>query len=102
MRIVALPYLHKTIKPTIDCIFAERRDCEIDPDKYGKKPGEAVLRKRGAELSRYLNMLLTDIYTSVDRCPQILRNVMAEVQRLAKEVRSDGRRGWLLFNWRRL
>ncbi len=87
MKIVGLPYLHKTIKPTIDCIFQEKKDCEIDPDKLGKKIGESVIKKRVAELARYLNMLLRDIFASVDRCPSIMRAVFGEAQRIAKEVR---------------
>lgn len=33
MKIVGLRYLSETIKPVIDEIFREKKDCELDPTK---------------------------------------------------------------------
>ena len=33
MKLVGLDYLHRVLTPTIDLIFAEDKDCEIDPSK---------------------------------------------------------------------
>ena len=33
MKIVGLTYLRETLKPIIDVIFSENKDCEIDPTK---------------------------------------------------------------------
>lgn len=44
MKIVGLPYLHETLKPAIDLVFREKKNCEIDPyllsrGKGGKSGG---------------------------------------------------------------
>ncbi|KAK9888486.1 hypothetical protein WA026_000737 [Henosepilachna vigintioctopunctata] len=33
MRLIGLRYLHKTLRPTLDLIFSEKKPCEIDPTR---------------------------------------------------------------------
>ena len=33
VQVVALPYLHETLKPLIDLIFSEHKLVELDPDQ---------------------------------------------------------------------
>ena len=40
MKIVGLAYLRDTLKPIIDLIFSENKDCEIDPSKMEVKKGK--------------------------------------------------------------
>jgi len=85
MKIVGLPYLHETLKPAIDGIFREKKNCEIDPYLLsrgkGKKPGGGVdVRKQVDHLTGYLKAIFDSIFSSVDRCPPVMRMVFKHLQ----------------------
>eukprot|EP00045_Choanoeca_perplexa_P013516 m.153811 g.153811 ORF g.153811 m.153811 type:complete len:813 (+) comp16375_c0_seq1:97-2535(+) len=80
MKLVGLDYLHKVLNPTIDIIFAENKDCEIDPSKFPKKSSQkSILRKHAEQLIKYLNMTLDAIFQSVEACPGDMRKAFADI-----------------------
>lgn len=85
MKIVGLKYLHESIKPVIDEIFREKKDCELDPTKLPAKGGKDLIQKHSLSLIRYLENMFTRIFESVDRCPHIMRLVFKHLQEGVRE-----------------
>eukprot|EP00049_Salpingoeca_infusionum_P016356 m.333656 g.333656 ORF g.333656 m.333656 type:complete len:778 (+) comp16064_c1_seq6:195-2528(+) len=80
MKIVGLPYLHKTLKPVIDDIFTEKKDCEIDPTKL-TNPKPATIKKHVHDLAAYLTKILERIFQSVEGCPPQMRGAFKAIRR---------------------
>jgi Ras GTPase-activating protein 3 len=81
MKITGLPYLHSTLKEEIDRIFVEKKDCEIDPTKLPPwivKKGD--ISKHAEFLNMYLERIVDKIFTSVERCPAVMRRVFKHLQ----------------------
>lgn len=93
MKIVGLTYLHETIKPVVDLVFEEHKDCEIDTARLKQKgnSAEALARRHAQDLNRYLSALLKAIFASVGRCPTVMRAVLGDVRRAAARVRTRTR-----------
>eukprot|EP00730_Choanoeca_flexa_P006991 TRINITY_DN12261_c0_g2_i1.p2 TRINITY_DN12261_c0_g2~~TRINITY_DN12261_c0_g2_i1.p2 ORF type:complete len:809 (+),score=200.99 TRINITY_DN12261_c0_g2_i1:5117-7543(+) len=86
MKLVGMDYLHRVLLPVLDVIYSENKNCEIDPNKFGKKAAsKAALRKNAEQLMKYLTMVLDSIFTSVETCPTDMRKVFANIHKAAKQ-----------------
>eukprot|EP00038_Savillea_parva_P017957 m.21959 g.21959 ORF g.21959 m.21959 type:complete len:829 (-) comp3946_c0_seq1:108-2594(-) len=89
MKMVGLPYLHDTLKPAIDVVFREKKNCEIDPyllsRKSSKGGNSADPTTQVGVLTRYLNMIFESIFSSVERCPPLMRAVFKSLRQDASK-----------------
>ncbi|XP_065890175.1 rasGAP-activating-like protein 1 isoform X2 [Dysidea avara] len=94
MKVVATPYLHATLKPCIDQIFDERKQCELDPGHLSHHRSKTllsaahsgssssitkILNSSAAALTRYVEMILNAIFSSATQCPSVLRVVLRQL-----------------------
>eukprot|EP00052_Salpingoeca_macrocollata_P008172 m.65030 g.65030 ORF g.65030 m.65030 type:complete len:785 (+) comp16464_c1_seq1:376-2730(+) len=80
MKIVGLRYLHDTVKPVVDLVFKEDKNCEIDPAKLGKQKSDDILKKHLEHLKTYLDTLFDTIFESDKRCPLPMRLVFKQLR----------------------
>uniref|UniRef100_A0A1X7U651 Ras GTPase-activating protein n=2 Tax=Amphimedon queenslandica TaxID=400682 RepID=A0A1X7U651_AMPQE len=78
MKVVALPYLHETLKPVIDTIFNDKKLVELDPDQLKTRSSSTskLIDTSVAQLTGYIQIATESIFESVERCPQVLRQSM--------------------------
>lgn len=53
MRLAGLHYLHETLRPSLDQVFAEKKPCEIDPARV-KDPTVIQTNMENLKVSRYV------------------------------------------------
>eukprot|EP00051_Salpingoeca_urceolata_P018497 m.260028 g.260028 ORF g.260028 m.260028 type:complete len:805 (-) comp19208_c4_seq1:48-2462(-) len=86
MKAVGLAYLHQTLKPTIELVFKEKKDCEIDESKLPKKlRTPETIQKHATLLKRYLEMLLESLFNSADKCPLPMKQVFRHIRDAASK-----------------
>ncbi|KRZ95114.1 Ras GTPase-activating protein 3, partial [Trichinella sp. T8] len=71
MKLVGHQYLISTLKPCLDKIYAERKCCEVDPDRL--QPGQMLVDNL-RNLVIYTELVLSRIVDSNHRCPQLLKD----------------------------
>ncbi|KAK3710178.1 hypothetical protein QZH41_010566 [Actinostola sp. cb2023] len=83
--IVGMPYLISVLKPTIDKIFDEHKNCELDVNMLEKpktsgirrlslRPQEEdVISRSATALCGYVDSIMTAILTSMLSCPVLMR-----------------------------
>ncbi|KRX96992.1 Ras GTPase-activating protein 2, partial [Trichinella pseudospiralis] len=71
MKLVGHQYLISTLKPCLDKIYAERKCCEVDPDRL--QPGQTLVDNL-RNLVIYTELVLSRIVDSNHRCPQLLKD----------------------------
>lgn len=84
MKIVGLRYLIDTLKPIIDKVFLENKECEIDPTKITAKNRsvDELIVQRAAILSEYLDELFRTIFASSSSCPYRMRVMFKDLRLL--------------------
>ena len=68
MKLIGLPFLHKTLGPLIEEIYKEKKNCEVDPTRLENKLDD--LPKNFAALLAYVEESTNVIFTS--DCPQFV------------------------------
>lgn len=92
MKIVGLPYLHETIYHVIDTVYNEKKACELDIDtlkQASKVKSEHVAQKTVESsirtLSAYVEAILDAIFSSISKCPTLLRMALRQLWLRAAE-----------------
>ncbi|KAI9138095.1 hypothetical protein BKA69DRAFT_1147945 [Paraphysoderma sedebokerense] len=76
MKIGAGIYLRSTLQPIIRHILDQEKNCEIDKSRLEKSDS---LENNLVALEGYIKMTVDRIFSSVEECPQSLRNVFAHL-----------------------
>ncbi|KAL1490589.1 hypothetical protein ABEB36_013257 [Hypothenemus hampei] len=103
MRLIGLQYLHKTLRPTLELIFSEKKPCEIDPTRV-KDP--AVIQTNQANLKSYIQKIFDDITQSAVHCPALMCQIFHNLKECAmtyfpnnKEVRYSVISGFIFLRF---
>ncbi|XP_055861424.1 rasGAP-activating-like protein 1 isoform X3 [Biomphalaria glabrata] len=95
MKVLAMPYLQKVLKPTVDRIINEKKTVELDPCKVNSVRGRRHSLHRESEesfvnhsleaLEDYTCEIINSIVGSITYCPQVLRRVLKNIQVRVRE-----------------
>lgn len=80
MRLIGLQYLHKTLRPTIELVFNEKRPCEIDPSRV-RDPN--AVETNLANLKSYVQRIFQAITESAVHCPPVMCEIFYNLKELA-------------------
>nr|CAI5844234.1 unnamed protein product [Callosobruchus analis] len=80
MRLIGLQYLHKTLRPTLELIFAERKPCEIDPTRVRDAN---VIAANLANLKFYIQRIFEAITQSAVYCPALMCQIFHKLKECA-------------------
>ncbi|XP_022912697.1 GTPase-activating protein [Onthophagus taurus] len=80
MKLCGIQYLHKTLRPTIDQIFNEKKPCEIDPTKV-KDPN--TIQANLANLTTYVQRIFEAITQSAVGCPSLMCQIFINLKECA-------------------
>ncbi|PIC17531.1 hypothetical protein B9Z55_023742 [Caenorhabditis nigoni] len=75
-------YLISTLKPVIDRIFKERKNCEVDPSRV--LAGVSV-EKNKINLLVYFQMLYEAVTSSSANCPHIIKELLYDLRKVVGE-----------------
>uniref|UniRef100_A0A1I7UAP7 Ras-GAP domain-containing protein n=1 Tax=Caenorhabditis tropicalis TaxID=1561998 RepID=A0A1I7UAP7_9PELO len=70
-------YLITTLKPVVDKIFKERKNCEVDPSRVVVG---ASLEKNRNNLLLYFQMLFERVTTSSPNCPHLIKQLLFDLR----------------------
>ncbi|CAD6187228.1 unnamed protein product [Caenorhabditis auriculariae] len=78
-------YLVITLKPVIDKIFKERKNCEVDPSRL--PPGSSAKDKNAyqANLLSYFNAVFECVTQSSANCPHFIKLLLADLRKVVAE-----------------
>ncbi|CAL1677363.1 unnamed protein product [Lasius platythorax] len=103
MRLAGLHYLHSTLRPAMEQVFLDKKQCEIDPSRV--KDGNTV-QTNLANLKEYVERVFTAITTSGVRCPPLMCEMFWCLRELAathfpknKEVRYSVISGFIFLRF---
>ncbi|KAM0737280.1 Ras GTPase-activating protein 3 [Formica fusca] len=103
MRLAGLHYLHSTLRPAMEQVFLEKKQCEIDPTRV--KDGNTI-QTNLANLKEYVERVFTAITTSGVRCPPLMCEMFWCLRELAathfpknKEVRYSVISGFIFLRF---
>ncbi|XP_035796216.1 GTPase-activating protein-like isoform X1 [Anopheles albimanus] len=103
MRLSGLHYLHATLRPIMEEIFAERKPCEIDPTRV-KDTG--AIEGNLHNLQEYVGKVFEAITRSAPKCPAILCEIFHDLRECAaryfpanKEVRYSVVSGFIFLRF---
>lgn len=103
MRLSGLHYLHNTLRPIVDEIFAERKPCEIDPARVKDK---SVIDSNLINLQEYVEKVFEAITKSAVKCPAVLCQIFHDLRECAakyfpknKEVRYSVVSGFIFLRF---
>lgn len=80
MRLIGLQYLHKTLRPTLELIFNEKKPCEIDPTRV-RDPN--VIAANFANLKFYIQKIFEAITQSAVHCPTLMCQIFNKLKECA-------------------
>ncbi|KAF7282506.1 ras GTPase activating protein 1 isoform X2 [Rhynchophorus ferrugineus] len=80
MKLIGLQYLQKTLQPTLELIFSEKKPCEIDPTRV-KDPN--AIQTNLANLKFYIQRIFNDITQSAVHCPALMCQVFYNLKECA-------------------
>lgn len=80
MRLIGLQYLHKTLRPTIDLVFNERKPCEIDPARVNDLN---TVQSNLANLTSYVQSIFQAITQSAVECPALMCQIFHNLKECA-------------------
>eukprot|EP00111_Clytia_hemisphaerica_P003207 TCONS_00009136-protein len=86
MKMVAIPYLQKTIKSVILKIMESRQNCELNPSRIEKGSNVA---ENLQQLIKFLEEITSNVFNSKQDCPKHLRYLFYCLQTEAKSVWPD-------------
>lgn len=103
MRLIGLQYLHKTLRPTIDLIFSEKKPCEIDPTRCRDL---TIVQTNLANLKYYVQRIFQAITQSAVHCPALMCQIFHNLKESAmtyfpgnKEVRYSVISGFIFLRF---
>ncbi|CAG9768279.1 unnamed protein product [Ceutorhynchus assimilis] len=103
MRLIGLQYLHKTLRPTLELIFSEKKPCEIDPTRV-KDPN--TIQTNQTNLKFYIQKIFDDITQSAVHCPALMCQIFHNLKECAmmyfpnnKEVRYSVISGFIFLRF---
>ncbi|KAH1024381.1 hypothetical protein HUJ05_003871 [Dendroctonus ponderosae] len=103
MRLIGLQYLHKTLRPTLELIFSEKKPCEIDPTRV-RDPN--TIQTNQANLKAYIQNIFDDITQSAVHCPALMCQIFHNLKECAmlyfpnnKEVRYSVISGFIFLRF---
>ncbi|XP_066251127.1 GTPase-activating protein [Euwallacea similis] len=103
MRLIGLHYLHKTLRPTLDLIFREKKPCEIDPTRVKDLN---TIQTNQANLKSYIQRIFDDITQSAVHCPALICKIFHNLKECAilyfpnnKEVRYSVISGFIFLRF---
>lgn len=80
MKLIGLQYLHKTLRPTIDLVFNEKKPCEIDPTRV-RDPN--TISTNLANLKCYVQKIFHAITQSAVHCPALMCQIFHNLKECA-------------------
>ncbi|KAL3282179.1 hypothetical protein HHI36_005373 [Cryptolaemus montrouzieri] len=80
MRLIGLQYLHKTLRPTLEVIFSEKKPCEIDPTRV---KDSNTIQTNLANLKCYVQKILEAITQSAVHCPALMCQIFYNLRECA-------------------
>ncbi|EFA04666.1 GTPase-activating protein isoform X1 [Tribolium castaneum] len=103
MRLIGLQYLHKTLRPTIELIFSERKPCEIDPTRVRDSN---TVQTNLNNLKTYVLKVFKAITQSAIHCPALMCQIFYNLKECAmkrfpenKEVRYSVISGFIFLRF---
>ncbi|XP_055637330.1 GTPase-activating protein isoform X2 [Toxorhynchites rutilus septentrionalis] len=103
MRLSGLHYLHNTLRPIVDEIFAEKKPCEIDPARVKDK---SMIDSNLINLQEYVEKVFEAITKSAVKCPAVLCQIFHDLRECAakyfpqnKEVRYSVVSGFIFLRF---
>ncbi|KAL1377572.1 hypothetical protein pipiens_004154 [Culex pipiens pipiens] len=80
MRLSGLHYLHNTLRPIVEEIFAEKKPCEIDPARVKDK---SMIDTNLVNLQEYVEKVFEAITKSAVKCPPVLCQIFHDLRECA-------------------
>ncbi|XP_055606604.1 GTPase-activating protein [Uranotaenia lowii] len=103
MRLSGLHYLHNTLRPIVEEIFADKKPCEIDPARVKDK---SQIDSNLVNLQDYVEKVFEAITKSAVRCPTVLCQIFHDLRECAakyfpqnKEVRYSVVSGFIFLRF---
>jgi len=81
MKLVGLPYLHKTIGHLIKEIFELKKTYEVDPTKYDAHTSFDSIEKNVHSISEWAKKFINAIFKSLPECPMEFRQIFGNIQK---------------------
>ncbi|XP_065191832.1 rasGAP-activating-like protein 1 [Sycon ciliatum] len=88
MKVVGSKYLEQVLKPVIDLIYDEKKNCEIDPTKIevsGRQTADSAIEANVATLASYVLRAIKAIFGSVRQCPPVMRLAFKRLRKRVEE-----------------
>ncbi|XP_029155667.1 ras GTPase-activating protein 3 isoform X2 [Nylanderia fulva] len=103
MRLAGLHYLHSTLRPAMEQVFLDKKQCEIDPTRV---KDSNTIQTNLENLKEYVERIFTAITTSGVRCPPLMCEMFWCLRELAathfpknKEVRYSVISGFIFLRF---
>ncbi|XP_055541471.1 GTPase-activating protein [Wyeomyia smithii] len=103
MRLSGLHYLHNTLRPIVEEIFADKKPCEIDPARVKDK---SMIDSNLLNLQDYVEKVFEAITNSAVKCPAVLCQIFHDLRECAakyfpqnKEVRYSVVSGFIFLRF---
>ncbi|KAF5291026.1 hypothetical protein FQR65_LT11479 [Abscondita terminalis] len=80
MRLIGLQYLHKTLRPTLDLVFNEKKPCEIDRTRI---KDTNLAKANLANLKEYVQKIFKAITQSAVHCPALMCQIFHNLRECA-------------------
>ncbi|EFN60533.1 Ras GTPase-activating protein 3 [Camponotus floridanus] len=103
MRLAGLHYLHSTLRPAMEQVFLEKKQCEIDPTRV---KDSNTIQTNLTNLKEYVERVFIAITTSGVRCPPLMCEMFWCLRELAathfpknKEVRYSVISGFIFLRF---
>ncbi|KAB0798318.1 hypothetical protein PPYR_09311 [Photinus pyralis] len=80
MRLIGLQYLHKTLRPTLDLVFNEKKPCEIDITRI---KDTNLAKANLANLKEYVQKIFKAITQSAVHCPALMCQIFHNLRECA-------------------
>lgn len=82
MKLIGLQYLHKTLRPSLELIFSEKKPCEIDPTRV--RDSNQIHTNRNNLIS-YIQRIFRDITQSAVNCPALMCQLFYHLKECARK-----------------
>lgn len=80
MRLIGLQYLHKTLRPTLELVFNEKKPCEIDPTRVRDTN---QIETNLNNLKSYVQKIFQAITQSAVYCPALMCQIFNNLKECA-------------------
>jgi len=80
MKMTASGFVHAAVKDSVQAIVDNKQCCELNP-RMLENPGDAVTNAQ--HLLDILSIVIEDVFSSTDKCPEVLRYISACLQNSA-------------------